>query len=92
MSASDAGMLIAVLVLACTSLAIGLYVSIYSLHHSLNIIKTKRYQRPLSGQVVTGQSAVMIGVIRALVAGFALVCTAGVIVYFLYRLFVSVVG
>jgi hypothetical protein len=69
-----------------------LYVSVYSLRHSLNIVKTKQYRRPTTGQLITGQKAVWIGVMRTLVSGFALITVLGLVLYLLFRLSIAALG
>jgi hypothetical protein len=90
-AASDFELIVAMSVV-CISLVVGLYVSVYSLRHSLNIVKTKQYRRPTTGQLITGQKAVWIGVMRTLVSGFALITVLGLVLYLLFRLSIAALG
>ena len=72
--------LMAGIAFACVCLGVGLIVSIYGLRHSLNIIRTKQFQRPLTGRLITGRDAVWIGVIRAFAAGVSLVVVLGLMI------------
>ena len=77
MESTDVLEVITALIVTCVALVFVLQVFIHALRHSLDIIRTQEFQQP-TGKLITGQKAVQIGVIRALVSGISIVVVSGV--------------
>jgi predicted Kef-type K+ transport protein len=88
MESADALEIVVALVSVSASLAMLLYGTVKGLRYSFNIIRTRQFRHPRTGQLIVGKSAARTGVIGIIIAGVGLAFTLGMILYLVYGIVV----